>query len=86
MYPDIFISEFIDFAKEYGMALDKVRWSLIDGLKEKQNLINIIKKVLVKLINEKIIEKGLKGSKDSHSEDYNSYVFKYKKWASASER
>lgn len=68
---------FIDFLKENNMALTKVNYYLLDGLKEKQNLLNLIRNILTKYVND---EKITKRTKDSHSEDYNDLHYHFKEY------
>jgi hypothetical protein len=61
--------------KERDVVLTKVKWPLLDGLKEKQNFLNMIRDVVEKYVHYGVISKM---SKDSHSEDYNSFQYTYK--------
>jgi hypothetical protein len=57
------------------MVLTKVNWPLVDGLKEKQNFLNMVRDVLERYVYYGVISKS---SKDSHSENYNSFQYNYK--------
>lgn len=72
---DKILHEFIKFLEEEDMALNKVNWQIIDGLKEKQHFLDMLRMVLDKLQGQKLIQKN---SKDSHSEDYNELHYDYK--------
>jgi len=71
-----YLAEFYAFLKENNMALEKVGSSLTQGLRDKQNLLNIVKSVLNDLTTKKMIARK-PNAKDSHSEDYNSFNYFY---------
>jgi len=42
----LLLREFLNFLKEENMAIDKIGWTLLDGLKERKNLKNMLTVVL----------------------------------------
>lgn len=68
-------NEFIKFLKEENMALDKIEWTLVDGLKQKENLLNMLIKVIInKLANDKVLS-WHKGAKASTTPEWNYYAY-----------
>ena len=69
------IHDFLNFLKEEKMALNKVRWNLVDGLQEKENLIHMLRAILDKFVGEGILIKK-KGRKESAAKGWD--VFSYR--------
>jgi hypothetical protein len=40
------VNEFLKFLKEEKMAINKVGWAMVDGLREKENLLNMVELIL----------------------------------------
>jgi hypothetical protein len=56
------VSSFLQFLKEEKMALNKIGWTLVDGLQEKANLIAMITLILDDLVKEKKLKLDKKKS------------------------
>ena len=57
------------------MVLTKVGWQVVDGLKEKENFLNMVRDVLERYEYYGVISKT---SKEVHSKDNNSFQYSYK--------
>jgi hypothetical protein len=75
---DMIIHEFIKFTRENNMSYEKVKWPLLDGLKEKDNFLKMLNGVLGKCTIKDQSFSRPKGYKDSHTRDYNNLSYAYK--------
>jgi len=68
------LDNFFNFLKEGKMALNKVKWNLVEGMEEKENLIHMLRVVLDKFVGDGMLVKK-PGKKESTGKGWD--VFSY---------